>query len=88
MAAIRCADLPFVLIQAVLDKPQTPTIDLKPTWKINKTVLPQHVDHAGVMWHGTYFNWLEEGRINALSKVGIDYSNLNFRRQSCWLGGE
>ena len=45
-------------------------------WKINKTVLPQHSDHAGVMWHGTYFNWLEEGRINALSKVGINYFDL------------
>ena len=48
----------------------------KPIWKINKTVLPQHSDHAGVMWHGTYFNWLEEARINALSKVGIEYFDL------------
>tara|TARA_Y100000991_G_scaffold212456_1_gene196617 strand:+ start:686 stop:1102 length:417 start_codon:yes stop_codon:yes gene_type:complete len=46
-------------------------------WKINKTVLPQHSDHAGVMWHGTYFNWLEEGRINALSKAGLNYFDLN-----------
>ena len=49
----------------------------KRVWKINKTVLPQHSDHAGVMWHGTYFNWLEEGRINALSKVGLNYFDLN-----------
>ena len=28
----------------------------KPVWKIEKIVLPQHADHAGVMWHGTYFN--------------------------------
>ena len=28
------------------------------------------------MWHGTYFNWLEEGRINALSKAGINYFDL------------
>ena len=48
----------------------------KKIWKINKTVLPQHSDHAGVMWHGTYFNWLEEGRIDALSKAGINYSDL------------
>ena len=45
-------------------------------WKINKIVMPQHADHAGVMWHGTYFNWLEEGRINALSKAGINYFDL------------
>ena len=48
----------------------------KLTWNINKTVLPQDSDHAGVMWHGTYFNWLEEGRINALSKAGLSYFDL------------
>ena len=49
---------------------------MKKIWKIKKRVLPQHSDHAGVMWHGTYFNWLEEGRINALSKAGINYVDL------------
>ena len=48
----------------------------KKVWRIAKKVLPQHADHAGVMWHGTYFNWLEEGRINALSKAGINYFDL------------
>ena len=46
-------------------------------WKLNKTVLPQHTDHAGVMWHGSYINFLEEGRIDALNKVGISYSELS-----------
>ena len=32
-------------------------MNLKPVWTIEKIVLPQHVDHAGVMWHGKYFNW-------------------------------
>ena len=50
---------------------------MKKIWTIYKTVLPQHSDHAGVMWHGTYFNWLEEGRVSALSKVGINYFDLN-----------
>ena len=48
----------------------------KPVWKIEKIVLPQHADHAGVMWHGTYFNWLEESRINALLEVGVSYFEL------------
>ena len=48
----------------------------KKVWKINKVVLPQHSDHAGVMWHGTYFNWLEEGRVNALSLAGVNYFDL------------
>ncbi len=46
-------------------------------WKLTKTVLPQHTDHAGVMWHGSYLNFLEEGRIDALNKVGISYSELS-----------
>ena len=51
-------------------------MNTKKVWEINKIVLPQHSDHAGVMWHGTYFNWLEEGRINALSQAGINYFDL------------
>ena len=46
-------------------------------WKLTKTVLPQHTDHAGVMWHGSYLNFLEEGRIDALNKVGMSYSKLS-----------
>ena len=51
----------------------------KSVWKINKIVLPQNSDHAGVMWHGNYFNWLEEGRINALSEVGLNYFDITKR---------
>ena len=46
-------------------------------WKLAKIVLPQHTDHAGVMWHGSYLNFLEEARIDALHKVGISYSKLS-----------
>ena len=46
-------------------------------WKLIKTVLPQHTDHAGVMWHGSYLNFLEEARIDALDKVGLPYSKLS-----------
>tara|TARA_Y100001968_G_scaffold280672_1_gene277398 strand:- start:1705 stop:2148 length:444 start_codon:yes stop_codon:yes gene_type:complete len=46
-------------------------------WKLSKTVLPQHTDHAGVMWHGSYLNFLEEGRIDALKRVGMSYSKLS-----------
>ena len=45
-------------------------------WVIRKETLPQHTDHAGVLWHGFYFNWLEEARIDALSKVGLKYIDL------------
>ncbi len=46
-------------------------------WKLIKIVLPQHTDHAGVMWHGSYLKFLEEGRIDALDKVGLSYSKLS-----------
>ncbi len=46
-------------------------------WRLKKTVLPQHTDHAGVMWHGSYLDFLEEGRIDALDKVGCSYSELS-----------
>jgi len=49
----------------------------KKEWKLTKTVLPQHTDHAGVMWHGSYFDFLEEGRIEALNQVGVAYSKLS-----------
>tara|TARA_B100000965_G_scaffold34674_1_gene25568 strand:- start:2099 stop:2467 length:369 start_codon:yes stop_codon:yes gene_type:complete len=29
------------------------------------------------MWHGSYFNFLEEARIDALNKLGMSYSELS-----------
>ena len=49
----------------------------KKKWRLTRTVLPQHTDHAGVLWHGSYFNFLEEARIDALHQVGITYSDLS-----------
>ena len=46
------------------------------TWELKKKVLPQHTDHAGVMWHGAYLNWLEESRIDSIGKAGIQYIDL------------
>ncbi len=46
-------------------------------WLLRKIVLPQHTDHAGVMWHGSYLSFLEEARINALSKVGLSYGGVS-----------
>ena len=50
--------------------------DIQP-WKLYKFVLPQDTDHAGVMWHGAYLNWLEEARVEALAAVGLPYKNLS-----------
>ena len=48
-------------------------------WLLERSVLPQHTDHAGVMWHGAYIAWLEEARVQALQEVGLAYSELSAR---------
>ena len=45
-------------------------------WRLTKRVLPQHTDHAGVVWHGTYVAWLEEARIEALALAGTRYDEI------------
>ncbi len=48
-------------------------------WRLLKHVLPQHTDHGGVMWHGSYLLWLEEARVEALAKAGFPYQMLAAR---------
>jgi acyl-CoA thioester hydrolase len=48
-------------------------------WRLQRQVLPQHTDHAGVMWHGAYLAWLEEARVEALAAAGLAYSELSRR---------
>jgi acyl-CoA thioester hydrolase len=49
------------------------------SWLLERRVLPQHTDHAGVMWHGAYLAWLEEARVEALAAAGLAYSDLSAR---------
>ncbi|MEY3751364.1 MAG: hypothetical protein RLZZ11_140 [Cyanobacteriota bacterium] len=46
-------------------------------WRLQRRVLPQHTDHAGVMWHGAYLSWLEEARVEALDAAGLAYAALS-----------
>ena len=46
-------------------------------WICRKPVLPQHTDHAGVLWHGSYVAWLEEARVQALAEAGLAYAELS-----------
>jgi acyl-CoA thioester hydrolase len=48
-------------------------------WVLRRRVLPQHTDHAGVMWHGAYLALLEEARVEALAAVGLEYGALSAR---------
>lgn len=49
----------------------------KEAWRLQRRVLPQHTDHAGVMWHGAYVAWLEEARVEALAAAGLAYNILS-----------
>ena len=37
---------------------------------------PHHTDYAGIVWHGTYINWMEEARVEWLRLAGLHYSDL------------
>ncbi|MGB3401627.1 MAG: thioesterase family protein [Microcoleaceae cyanobacterium] len=37
---------------------------------------PHHTDYAGVVWHGTYLNWMEEARVEWLRLAGLHYRDL------------
>lgn len=39
-------------------------------------VQPHHTDYAGIVWHGSYLAWMEEARIAALRRAGIEFSDL------------
>ena len=80
----------------VLTKKLTDSVTPTP-WRLKKRVLPQHTDHAGVMWHGAYVAWLEEARVEALVAAGLTYAemttmgvempvvslNINYRHALC-----
>ncbi|MGB3534191.1 MAG: thioesterase family protein [Microcoleaceae cyanobacterium] len=39
-------------------------------------VFPHQTDYAGVVWHGSYINWLEEARVEWLRRAGLHYRDL------------
>ncbi len=39
-------------------------------------VHPSQTDYAGVAWHGSYWAWLEEARIDCLRRGGIEFADL------------
>jgi len=60
-------------------QPPPPEAPAGRPWRLRRRVLPQHTDHAGVMWHGAYLAWLEEARVEALASAGLAYSALSAR---------
>ena len=62
-------------MHSAMQSPREP--QTSPPWRLRRRVLPQHTDHAGVMWHGTYLAWLEEARVEALAAAGLAYADLS-----------
>jgi acyl-CoA thioester hydrolase len=38
-------------------------------------VFPHHTDYAGIVWHGTYVNWMEEARVEFLRSRHMSFEN-------------
>ena len=39
-------------------------------------VQPHHTDYAGVVWHGTYIQWMEASRVECLREVGFAFEDF------------
>ncbi|MEM8806430.1 MAG: thioesterase family protein [Cyanobacteria bacterium P01_G01_bin.38] len=39
-------------------------------------VQPHHTDYGGVVWHGTYIQWMESARVECLRGMGINIEEL------------
>ena len=39
-------------------------------------VQPHHTDYAGVVWHGTYIQWMEASRVECLRKAGFAFEDF------------
>jgi acyl-CoA thioester hydrolase len=51
--------------------------NLDQTWFEQRIqVYPHHTDYAGIVWHGTYLQWFEEARVEALRSVGVAFVDL------------
>lgn len=37
---------------------------------------PHHTDYSGVVWHGSYIEWMEEARVECLRSIGIEFADL------------
>jgi acyl-CoA thioester hydrolase len=40
------------------------------------TVYPHHTDYAGIVWHGSYINWMEEARVEYLKSAELSFDQL------------
>ena len=48
----------------------------RPWFEYPLCVYPHHTDYAGVVWHGTYLQWMEEARVEYFRSIGLDFAEL------------
>ncbi len=39
-------------------------------------VYPHHTDYSGVVWHGTYLQWMETARVECLRAAGFSFEEV------------
>lgn len=39
-------------------------------------VQPHHTDYSGVVWHGTYLQWMETARVDCLREVNFSFEDF------------
>ncbi|MEL7503916.1 MAG: thioesterase family protein [Cyanobacteria bacterium J06554_6] len=39
-------------------------------------VQPHHTDYSGVVWHGTYIQWMESARVDCLREHGMSFESF------------
>ena len=53
------------------------TVKVSDAWfEYRVQVYPHHTDYGGIVWHGTYLEWMESARVDYLRSRGLNYADL------------
>ena len=54
----------------------SPTFSMTHRWfNYGFRVQPHHTDYSGVVWHGTYIQWMETARVECLRTIGFAFED-------------
>jgi len=70
------SDKPIPTSGIVPVSPPTADPGDRPWFEYPLCVYPHHTDYAGVVWHGTYIQWMEEARVEYFRSIGLNFAEL------------
>ncbi|MDJ1178081.1 thioesterase family protein [Roseofilum sp. BLCC_M91] len=70
------SDKPIPTSGIVQVSPATADPGDRPWFDYPLCVYPHHTDYAGVVWHGTYIQWMEEARVEYFRSIGLNFAEL------------